>query len=473
MSWALDEPGQGKQLVTGRLIQSPSFAQVADDTAAQGLGALAALISHGTGDAWGIEVSLSLKSGNVPSTHHHLPQLHHLVSRGMRSSIGSTSDLAALSDAIRPSSPAASSLSYRAPLRPMTTIAAKPAVRSLSPTRRVFSASESKKAPIKRLASAAGRKKKYPDAHNHSTSHAHSTSKVASDAISKSGNASSDSESFPGDIPAQLYSNPESLTKEQAERLLESPAFLSMLSRLTGQPIRPAENSATRKIRLNRKRQAEDHVKKEDEHSAKKVKLGDPASQDINAVAGPSGTTPKTPSKEEGPAALKCFNCGRTKSAVWRTKVMEDGNSVRVCNGECPSAQLTCGKLTKLVSLRTVLEQTASHAPSVNVARSRRNSQDSRTTRTRTISDGQACLKDRCSSSICSVAYLGWRRTQADSVCRCRTGRQTDCAIEDQAKDSERSCTSQSYPCVFPRSTSCRAQKHSKDRRTVESTNAC
>ena len=329
VSWALDEPGQGKQLVTGRLIQSPTFAQVADDTGSQGLEGLAALLNHGSGDVWGIEVSLSLKSGNAPSTHHHLPQIHHLVSRGGRSSIGSASDLAALSDAIRPSSPAISSLPSRVPLRPMTTIAAKPAVKPLLPARRVSSASDLKKQPIKRVASAAGRKKKYPDTHSHSTSHG----KVASDVASKSGNTSSDGESFPGDIPAQLYSDPESLTKEQAERLLESPAFLSMLSRLTGQPIQPAENSATRKIRLNRKRQAEEQVKKEEEQSSKKAKVAGVVGQGNNAVAGPSGTKPKTPSKDDGQAALKCFNCGRTKSAVWRTKVMEDGNSVRVCNG--------------------------------------------------------------------------------------------------------------------------------------------
>jgi hypothetical protein len=40
--------------------------------------------------------------------------------------------------------------------------------------------------------------------------------------------------------------------------------------------------------------------------------------------------------KEEEVSApiSKCWNCGRTKSAVWRMKVMDDGKSVRVCNGE-------------------------------------------------------------------------------------------------------------------------------------------
>jgi hypothetical protein len=39
------------------------------------------------------------------------------------------------------------------------------------------------------------------------------------------------------DIIAQLYKDPGSLTKDQAERLMASPAFLSRLAKLTGQPI--------------------------------------------------------------------------------------------------------------------------------------------------------------------------------------------------------------------------------------------
>jgi len=127
---------------------------------------------------------------------------------------------------------------------------------------------------------------------------------------------SSDSEPFPDDIPAKLYDDPESLTKEQAKRLLESPAFLSMLSKLTGQPIAGTDQG----VATGRKRP---RGADEREDPTKRVKV----------EPGVEGAKEKEKEKEGGETSLKCYNCGRTKSAVWRMKVMDDGKSVKVCNG--------------------------------------------------------------------------------------------------------------------------------------------
>jgi hypothetical protein len=45
--------------------------------------------------------------------------------------------------------------------------------------------------------------------------------------------------------------------------------------------------------------------------------------------------------KREDKEELKCWNCGRTKSAVWRSKVMDDGTTVRVCNGKSNDVAMT------------------------------------------------------------------------------------------------------------------------------------
>jgi hypothetical protein len=158
--------------------------------------------------------------------------------------------------------------------------------------------------------------------------------------------SSSDGEPFPHDIPAKLYSDPESLTKEQAERLLESPAFLSMLSKLTGQPIaagagpkRPGEVTAG--------------------PAEKRVKL------EAGAAAVATGKDGKGDTE-----TLKCWNCGRTKSAVWRMKKMDDGNSVKVCNGK---PRCTAGLETVADnSVRAVLEQNARDAATTTLGRRRR-----------------------------------------------------------------------------------------------------
>ncbi|ORX35692.1 hypothetical protein BD324DRAFT_631222 [Kockovaella imperatae] len=339
VSWALDEPGLGKQLITGRIVCNSTFATVpADDVAGgSGLGALAALVDREQqGEAWGIEISLCLKSGNGPIGFPSFAETIPMVAPVTRSTVPASHH--------RPASSAPQT--QRVAVKPPQVVS-RPPTKPLSPSRRVNFTPINPRPPVRRMTSNAstGRKKKCTDtSHAHCASHPHphvhprSTrppsnggSELASSSSSSQAH-SSDNESFPGDIPATLYSNPDTLTKDQAERLIASPAFLNMLSKLTGRPINATDDSATRRIRMSRKRPAEELLKKDSDESVKKAKQ---TSVRPETVAGPSAMTEKkTPAREESSsnAALKCWNCGRTKSAVWRTKVMENGDSVRVCN---------------------------------------------------------------------------------------------------------------------------------------------
>ena len=230
-------------------------------------------------EIWGIEVSLSLKSGT--GSFQHMP----------------VQSMAPVSAPAKASSPSPTRSTSN--INPLPSFA-RPASQSrpLSPSRRL---------PPPSKKQVTGKKKPM-------------TNGKPPGRTPRSAN-SSDAESFPGDIPAQLYKNPETLTKEQAERLMESPAFLSMLSKLTGRPIQSSGSSP----KISRKRSRDVTA----EGSAKKPKVL--AEKPAEAVENRAATV--LTSKDDTPT-FKCYNCGRTKSAVWRTKVMEDGKSVRVCNGE-------------------------------------------------------------------------------------------------------------------------------------------
>lgn len=102
-------------------------------------------------------------------------------------------------------------------------------------------------------------------------------------------------------IPAAVYNNPSSLTKDQVHRLLASPAFLDLLEKTAGQTLDEAKRNA------------------------------------VSSVVGDLGTAAKRVkhdhAEETAAGGLKCYNCGRTKSSVWRSREMEDGVTVKVCNG--------------------------------------------------------------------------------------------------------------------------------------------
>lgn len=356
--------------------------------------------------SWGIEISVGLRSPNAP------PPVASAVpmsikmepthsSRSMATSDISSHVRGVMSSPVPPSLPSSSafsgvsrqpapSLPHRAPSRPpvnhhSASIPAHP----LSPSR-VVSVTPHTKArdAVKHSAS---RKRKNTVEPSHTQSRTRRT--TARKSSRGKGNASSsESDGFPDNISARLYNNPESLTKEQAERLLESPAFLSMLSKLTGQPI-VANNG------VSVKREREDNVDESEE--AKRRRISSEGRASLSAKKEDDSVAP-TP---------KCWNCGRTKSAVWRMKVMDDGNSVRVCNGE-----LSWSAMTDL-SVRFVLEQDASHATTKTLGRRRRGCPNSETK--------WRCRTSRFSHRPTSCVELIARRVQTDLVSCSKPRRET------------------------------------------------
>lgn len=315
--------------------------------------------------SWGIELSVGLRSPNAPLPT--IPTLPQITSTVKMEQTRSSRSLASsdISNQVRgvASSPATSvpssstfpavsrlpapTLPHRAPSRPLSTVAAAPlssnAPRPLSPSR-VVSVAPHTKARDAIIRHPAGRKRKGTDPPQPPIQQARSRKPTVRKASRGKGAASSsESESFPDDISGRLYNNPESLTKEQAERLLESPAFLSMLSKLTGQPITTSTETAA----VKREREEDDQSEEGKRRKLDNGKAGDTRRDEDVAAATP-----------------KCWNCGRTKSAVWRMKVMDDGKSVRVCNGELHVEVVADD------SLWTLLEQDAYDATSQALGRS-------------------------------------------------------------------------------------------------------
>ena len=303
VSWALEEPGAGKNLITGRLMQSPAFASVGEAGDEDPMQAL--VKAHHNEACWGIEISLGLRSGGPPMVNQPLVAAASVQQR--RLSTASESPFQSTSSPAPASTPIPARAATKTTLPPRAPISTPAAVeRVLSPTRIVSTTPHTKAsaavAPPKKNSAGKKRKSEHPHSHSHTPSHppthAHQQrpQKSSNAAARKSApNNSGKDETFP--LPAELFSDPTSLTREQAERLLESPAFLSKLSALTGQPIIPR---------------------------------GRGADGETSSSSKPGGG--REGAKDEAPV-MKCWNCGRTKSAVWRMKVMDDGKSVRVCNG--------------------------------------------------------------------------------------------------------------------------------------------
>ncbi|WWC61972.1 uncharacterized protein I303_104558 [Kwoniella dejecticola CBS 10117] len=357
VSWALEEPGQGKNLITGRLIRSFDFANVAKSQDLDPLEALMMADAAGSSneEQWGIEISVGLKSGingSVGLSHNKASSAMHMESRpdAMRRSSTSTSTETSVSVASRSHAPSTSMNHFNRPHQPLpkrqeqpstssqhrrphlpSPSTSSPAHHPLAATRTV-SASKSTPArstdvkPSKSSGSISGsgsRKRRTKNAAPSRNSlgpidpNSDALKRKGSTSQSTSGRPAPSSDAaeqpFPTDIPAGLFAKPESLTREQAQRLLASPAFLSMLEKLTGAPIDAATAA-------KRAREGEDDASE----SNKKSKL--------SHGLGHSRKGSTDSSSEATHNAFVCWNCGRTKSAVWRTKVMEDGKSVRVCN---------------------------------------------------------------------------------------------------------------------------------------------
>ncbi|OCF38530.1 hypothetical protein I317_07686 [Kwoniella heveanensis CBS 569] len=355
VSWALDEPGQGKNLITGRLVKSVDFSSVNKEREMNPLEALMAADAASAGrsdESWGIEISVGLKSGvgsGPLGIHQQASNDVAVQDDALRSSKTSTPIKTETAHFTRPNLPLPGRHEQaRRPQFPQAPSSSSSFVHphhALAPSR-IVSASKSTPARTSDVKStktskASGGSKRRKASNPGSSSSRASLSTIDSNLDPSkrrsaptvptitghsqlkrsatvphhmpSGDAS---EAFPTDIPAGLFAKPESLTREQAQRLLASPAFLSMLEKLTGAPIDVAA--------------AAKRAREDDEQpgaAAKKAKHANPHSRKGSVDSGAGGSEPSATH-----SGFVCWNCGRTKSAVWRTKVMEDNKSVRVCN---------------------------------------------------------------------------------------------------------------------------------------------
>lgn len=379
VTWALDEPGDGKNLITGRLMKTRDFGHVVKGQDLSPLEEMMMADQEGDEESWGIEISLGLRSGSGGPVGAQLQVQQVKAVNAGKSDTFSRCSLAS-DTSISPAEGSGSQLPLQ-PDAPSRLEAQQPTLHApvkvqtshpLSPKRTVSTTPHVRAHEISKRHSSGKRKKTHhadPTRQSMVQSHSHpvdrkSTSKLRPMRTSSSQHmGGSDirrqqlhNDSFPNDLPGQLYVKPDTLTPEQAQRLIESPAFLSMLEKLTGQPILAARGN---------KRALE----QEGEESDPANKASDPAKK---AKHEPPFKVPGIPSGSRAPPAdpqtvLKCWNCGRTKSAVWRMKVMEDGKSVRVCNGRWPFDTETGHADVR--SLRLVLEQAPPDAPSHTMGR--------------------------------------------------------------------------------------------------------
>lgn len=242
LSWAVAEIGDGKTLVTGRVVR---FSWGADE-------GMDALVSGGDCDEWGLEVSLGVKK----------------AARAGDDSESSCTPLDGLFG---------------------RTVSIPPPLTSTVST------------PISEL-------------HNDRIS---LSSRLA---VKREMSATPDPTVLPSKILSHSYKDPSTLTEAQAQRLLASPHFLSLLNKMTNgeENTQPVASTSTNGSTGNRKkkRKAEVQVLRESQkqhsHSASSQQAG-----------------------------YVCYNCGRTRSAVWRMKEVDNGEQRRVCNGESPSPSPT------------------------------------------------------------------------------------------------------------------------------------
>lgn len=338
LSWALNEPGQGKNLITGRLVCSPDFAPIVKPS----LTPLDALVASNGVGWWGIEVSLSVRdhsrrathlagvqgaAGVMPDVKPSLPLLE--AQPGNRYGDDSQRRLSVFSDAsdaLR-SSVAPSRAEIQA--RPRQMAPQPPAHPSTSPIR------PSRASPAQGGVAAdpaASRRKAHHHSHTVSADHGRALQGLNTNAhlgitSPRSRARREDSASLLGgkgsghvypSIPSALYKDPTSLTNDEAQRLLQSPAFLELLSRTADAPLDKGKKRALAEEEGSGSGQMQDKQKKKNAPASSK----------------PTAKRTKFNDADKPRAELKCWNCSRTKSSVWRARVMEDGTSVRVCNGE-------------------------------------------------------------------------------------------------------------------------------------------
>ena len=370
LSWALAEPGQGKNLITGRLCQRVDFSSVAamheaqkgSGVEGQGLSPLEALMAaHQAAldkgeqeqeverEAWGIEVKVQVRDNTRP-----VPNTFGGVSMKQSTSAQMVPGGQGYTGERRGSNGINNGRANAAPPR----IAPRPAYMAAA-----SSSSAIQTSPIRPSdhAQLVGRKRKI--SHNYSHSADHSTSDSSGDradraltardmnAATASGGAGAQastagamSKKGPNPasgsaIPAALFNDPSSMTHEQAKRLLESPSFLELLERTAHKPASAPGSQGPKKALVIGKLGSTQSVQAQATQAAQQgsdaKRLKHDTAQGASAPAPGHARAHRHTAHTGGRQKLemKCWNCGRTKSSVWRSRTMEDGSSVRVCNG--------------------------------------------------------------------------------------------------------------------------------------------
>ncbi|WVQ73919.1 hypothetical protein IAR50_003500 [Cryptococcus sp. DSM 104548] len=360
VSWALAEAGIGKNLIAGRLLRDMAFANIGKTSNLSALEQLmeadrAGLAGEG---GWGIDISMGLNLGSgapaafgrsqsssrlvrrsssvVREEHQHQrsrPQVSRQLfdthapasSAGKPESMSRTGsstsrtghvsrqlfnpeefsslpplptshskpictpDLGVSSPALTPCPHPVSNPHVREPPRPTTIVTAPGAMvpRSAAPKKR---------APSRKPAAPA------------------SDNPILHDALSSLGE--------------NCLGEPENLTREQARRLLANPEFLTIMGKMTGTSYTGPTDP---QLGDKRKRAGEEgfpQPKKKRGRPTKAEKEAKDAREAARALAARVKELAEAPDKEDA----ACWNCKRTQSAIWRTRVLDDGRRIRCCN---------------------------------------------------------------------------------------------------------------------------------------------
>ncbi|WVO18337.1 hypothetical protein L204_106052 [Cryptococcus depauperatus] len=370
LSWTLSEAGQGKNLIAGRLEKASDFTSVIKTQNKPALEALMEAETEGDveEESWGIEVHVGLNMGlgvnglpgsgavsaatsrrgsTVPGEMAEMvfPVSRHPSQKPDQCFLQSS----AVSDSSRhvecslsgpPVNPYRQKPHYsHSPMvadtpTPVDVQTFKDASTPIHPTPRGRPPKATNALRTRKNVANVSNARNYPMSEG--------TTMVNSDIPSSDPAPMSDTSFIPG---------PDNLTRDQAQRLLASPAFLDMLGKITGAPlVTRSENALGHGKRARdsdemighppkRKRGRPSNAEKAARQAQQKARemmqwaTGPQAPTLLQSRSRPAatGTEPERVASSLG-SEYKCWNCGRTKSAVWRTKIMNNGQSVRVCN---------------------------------------------------------------------------------------------------------------------------------------------
>jgi hypothetical protein len=319
VSWALEEPGQGKTLIIGRLVRSYEFGEVVRDK--DGLDGLEGLMYRRDGadtkEEWGIEISLGLRSGGmgmaggassavVGGAELKRPSVMSIKS----SPIPSTRSIK--QEVVRPQPVNRISWSPRGPAHTPQPLAATRVVSTTQNTRIRDTASSA----MSKSNAVASSSKSYNintskntytdyDKAKPTAGHKHlydQTRRPGPKPHSQTQTSRSNS-TEPRGLPAILHSDPGTLTQDEGHRLLNHPVVIRALQ---GIPTQATEATITKR-KASLTTTATSH--------AKRVKM----------------VRSESSGSESG---MQCWTCGRTNNAVWRSRKLEDGRIATLCNGE-------------------------------------------------------------------------------------------------------------------------------------------